>query len=175
MQPKSSTHYTLPLWMVRIGIAAMLVSLALHAFQLFVIFRTRAVVQQQVVTLADQIEDARDDTISLDLQLNQPVPVRAAVPIEQNLTVPVSTTVRIDDEISIPLNTPFGLYTLPIPVETDVPVRATVPITVDETVNISTTVDLDMNVPIDLDIDNTSLADYLDRLHEHLTELQDTL
>lgn len=175
MQPKSATQYTLMLWMVRAGMIVMLVSLVLHAFQLFVIFRTRVVVQQQVALLANQVEEARDDTISLDLQLNQPVPIRADVPIEQNVTIPISTTVRINDEISIPINTPFGSYTLPIPVQTDVPIRMTVPITVDETVNISTTIELDMNVPINLDIDDTSLADYLDRLHEHLTELQDTL
>ncbi|NOK57513.1 MAG: hypothetical protein GFH27_549303n221 [Chloroflexi bacterium AL-W] len=174
MQQKSSIHCILPLWVVRTGITVILVSLVLHAFQLFVIFRTRAVVQQQVATLVNEIEEAQQETISFNLQLDQPVPIRAAVPIQQNLTIPISTTVQVDEKIDIPLSTPFGLYRIPVPIQTDVPVQATVPITVDETFNISTTVELDMNIPIDFAIDSTLLADYLDRLHQHLTELQET-
>lgn len=179
MQQNGEAHVSSALlwrrWITRVLAGLIAFSLLLHLLEFVIIFRTRAIVRDQITLLAQEIESAQQETLTLTLNVEQSVPVEASIPVQRNLTVPVSTTVTIDQVINLPIDTPLGPYSIPVPIRADVPISTTVPIVLDETVDISTTVDLVLDVPIAINTGDTPFADYLEQLRLRLLDLRGTL
>ncbi len=149
----------------------LITSLLLHAWTLAQLQQTRQLARDQIAALASQIAAFRGQTLELPIAINQDVPVRAAIPINEQLTVPINTSVRIQQDVEIPLETPLGTVSVPVPLDLTVPVNTDVPIVVDTTVDISTTVNLDLNVPITIPVQDSSFAGYLEQLQQRLEAL----
>lgn len=146
-------------------------SLLLHFWTFYTLYRTRSVVKEQISLLATQVETASDEVARFDVPIKRAIPVHATIPVQKTLTVPISTTFAFSDSVSIPL---LGT-SIDVPVQMDVPINTQVPFTINESLDISTTVDLDLSVPVEVAINETPLAPYLDQLHDSLLELNEAL
>jgi len=158
-------------WVVPTLAVLLGLSLLLHFWTFYTLYRTRSVIKQQLTVLADEVDVASNDVARLELPIRRAVPVQAAIPVSQQFTVPISTTFALSDEVSIPM---LGT-SIDVPISMDLPIRTQVPVTISQTVQLSTTVDLDLTVPLDLPIRQTPLGPYLDRLRESLRRLNQQL
>jgi hypothetical protein len=160
---------------IRILTIMLVISLGLHAATIFTLWQARSAARAQALTFADEVRAAGESVVTLDVPLNQPIPIAASVPIRKTLQVPIDTSIDIDTTFDVPLRTPLGNYTIPVPFRGQIPVKLTAPVTIDETVQISTTIQLDTRLAIDLPISDTPLAGYLERLRQGLLDLASQL
>lgn len=152
-------------------VTLLVLSLLLHALTFASLLRVRSTAIGQLDAFNTYIGQVEQDTISVSIPLNQPVPIRASIPVNQQLTIPIKTSVPISQSVNV--NTPLG--TLPLPLQMNFPVDLQIPITVSQTVDISTTVALNTSVPISVPIRETPLAKYLQQLRESLQQLASNL
>lgn len=123
----------------------------------------------------------QQSTIQFEVQVNQSVPIQAEVPFRETLEVPIHTTIPIKQEVNttVFIEIPDADLKLPIditiPVELEVPIDLSVPVSIDRTIPISTTVPLDLNVPISIEISETELGGYVERLRMGLVSLVQAL
>ncbi|GIV98274.1 MAG: hypothetical protein KatS3mg057_2931 [Herpetosiphonaceae bacterium] len=146
-------------------------SLSMNIWAFMVITRARLFAREQAVKLAEQVEQSKSEVIVVEIPVQQTVPVRAAIPIQEDLLIPIDIVVPIEEQFDIPLETPFGLYSIPVPINATVPVSTTVPVRIQQTVEVSTTVDLDLTFPVRIPIGNTDLAGYLEKVRLELLRL----
>ena len=156
-----------PAWFTYVLFGLVLASLALHLWSWYTVQQYRALAREQLVSLADQMAQAKNSVITAEFPVNQRVPINTTIPVKKSLTVPFSTRVKVDDTVTVPL----GGLDFPVPIRADIPVNATVPITIDETVAISTTVQLNLTVPIRLPVANSSFEAVLNELEQRLRNL----
>jgi len=137
--------------------------------------------QQGAVAVLDQalvaVEDLKGEVITYTVTLSQTVPVavRADVPFQKQFNVRLKTTVPIKTEAKVPIKTPLGTFDVNVPIDTQVPIDTTIPVQIDQTLHISAEVPLQMQVPIAIEIRETALSGYLDRLQDALRKLRDAL
>lgn len=146
-------------------------SLLLHLWTFYTLYRTRTLVRNQLALLGSQVEEAQTSVARFEVPINQDVPINTTVPFDKTFNIPISTTVAISDYVDFPL---FGAV-IPVPVQFNAPVSATVPISVSTTFDLSTTIRVDLTVPIDVAVSETPLAPYLKRLREALAQLEEEL
>ena len=152
-------------------VTLLVLSLLLHALTFASLLQVRSTAIGQLNAFNTYIGQVEQDTINVNIPLNQPVPIRASIPVNQQLTIPIKTSVPISQSINV--ETPLG--TLPLPLKMDFPVDLQIPIAVSQTVDISTTVSLNTNVPISVPIRETPLAQYLSQLRATLQQLASNL
>jgi hypothetical protein len=150
-------------------------SLALHAATIYTLWQARNAARTQAQALAAELDDAAGEVITIDVPLDQPIPIQASVPIRKTIQVPIDTTIDIDTRFTVPLETPFGTYDVPVPFKGQVPIKLTAPVTIDETVEISTTINLDTTLALALPVRETPLAGYLEQLRQGLLALAEQL
>lgn len=150
-------------------------SLALHAWTLFTLLRTRTLVREEFTTLATQLAQIEGSTPHFSIPVRQNVPIQASVPINRQLTVPISTTVPIRQTVAVSLDTPVGAFPVNVPLNMDIPIRLEVPVTLSETLQINTTVALDVPLELNIPIQETALADYLRQLRQRLIAITNSL
>lgn len=151
------------------------ISLLLHAWTIYTLYRTRTLAREQIVLLSSEISSLRAENIEIDLPIRQNIPVNAEVQVNQTMRVPVDTTIEVDQEVRLPITTPLGETAVSFPIEASVPVAVEVPVQISQTVPISTVVSLDFRLPISQPIAATSLGAYLERLQARLEALVDQL
>ena len=78
-------------------------------------------------------------------------------------------------QITLPIDTGLGVINVPVPIDATVPISTSVPIAFDQTVNISTTVPIQLNLPVEIELGNGQVGDYLDRLYAALLDLRQRL
>ncbi|HEU5012561.1 MAG TPA: hypothetical protein VFT66_08455 [Roseiflexaceae bacterium] len=152
-------------------VTLLVLSLLLHALTFASLLRVRSTAIGQLDAFNTYIGQVQQDTISVNIPLNQPVPIHASIPINQQLTIPIKTTVPISQSVNV--STPLG--TLPLPIQMNFPVNLQIPIAVSQTVDVSTTITLNTNVPISVPVSDTPLAKYLQQLRESLQQLSSNL
>ncbi len=162
-------------WLVSLLLGLLTLSLGLHLWTLTTLAGIRLLVHDQVIALADQVGDARDDVITVSVPIKQSVPISATIPVYQQLAVPIKTTVEIDQPIEIPISTPFGSTSVQLPIKLRVPIDTSVPITINEQVVINTSVNLDTTIPISIPLRDTHIAVYLENLQRNLIALSKRL
>jgi hypothetical protein len=113
--------------------------------------------------------------------VQQEFPVQVEVPFNESLEVPIQATIPISQEIQTtilldPFQAGLNIPTdVTVPVNLDVPIDLSIPVSIDRTIPISTSVPLDLNVPIAIQISDTELAPYLERLRAGLGSLEERL
>jgi hypothetical protein len=101
------------------------------------------------------------EVIVYEVRVNQAVPIKADVPINRTLEIPVKTTIPIDRTVTVPFQFGASQLELNVPLKADFPIDVTVPVNLNETIPVDTTVQLDTTLPIEIDLAQTPLADYL--------------
>ncbi|MFD3163252.1 hypothetical protein [Herpetosiphon sp. NSE202] len=150
-------------------------SLALHVWTISTLFQVRSTASQQLSQLQTALDEARREPLVYQVPINQTVPIKLDVPINQSLNIPINTSVKIKDTIDLPVDTGFGSLTIPVPIDVTIPVSTNVPISFNQTVAISTSVAVDLNVPITIDLNQAPFNGYLDRLQKALADVAEQL
>ncbi|MBA3468924.1 MAG: hypothetical protein H0T53_04705 [Herpetosiphonaceae bacterium] len=148
------------------------VSLLIHALTLSRLFAVRNTLKDEIGRLATTVENAKQEQITYDFTIDQTIPINVVIPINESVVIPVNTTVEIKQDVNIPIDTGFGVYNLPVPLDVSIPISTSVPIDFQQNVPISTSIDLQLTVPIEIDLGSPQFADYLDRLHKALLDLE---
>lgn len=152
-------------------VTLLVLSLLLHALTFASLLRVRSTAIGQLDAFNTYIGKVAQDSIDVDIPLNQPVPIHASIPVNQQLTIPIKTTVPISQSVDV--STPLGV--LPLPIQMNFPVDMQIPVAISQTVDVSTTVALNTSVPISVPISETPLAQYLQQLRESLQQLANNL
>jgi hypothetical protein len=160
---------------VRILTLLLALSLALHAATIYTLWQARNAARTQALSLAQELEAAAGEVITIDVPLSQPIPIQASIPISKTIDVPIDTSIALDTRFTVPLETPFGTYDVPVPFKGDVPVKLTAPVRIDETVAVSTTITLDTTIALALPVRETPLAGYIEQLRRGLLDLAEQL
>lgn len=129
-------------------------------------------------TIAD-LETFQKATIEFDVTVDEEFPVEAQIPFNETIEVPIKLTVPIKQNIDTTIVIDVLGQGLPVdvnvPVDVEVPIDTTITVPIDRTIDITTTVPLKMNVPIALEIGDTELAGYIDRIRESLVSFDTML
>lgn len=148
------------------------VSLTVHALTITQLLQVRTLLRDQISQLAEGVGNAKQQTLSYNLPINQTFPVELDVPVRESMDIPIQTEVRITETINLPLDTGIaGTIVVPIPIDVTVPVNTTVPFELDQTVHISTTVPIQFDVPITIELDTPPFGTYLDQVRQSLLTL----
>lgn len=147
-------------------------SVLVNVYSLSAIYQTRRLLREQLQTAASKLDEARGETVSYQLPIQQSIPIRTTVQIDETLDIPVNTTVPVRQQISVPVDVPVvGAVNLPVNLNFDVPVSTTVRVAIKKSVPISTSIDLDTTFPIKLDLNQPPLGDVLRSLSEALRQI----
>ncbi len=115
------------------------------------------------------------EVIVYNIELNQALPVKAEVPLNQTLEIPLNTVIPIDQELTVPFQTGAGEIEIDMPLKMDFPVDMVVPVAFNETINVDTTIQLSTTVPVEIAIARTALADYLEKARLDIVQLKSRL
>ncbi|MBI4772171.1 MAG: hypothetical protein HY784_17570 [Chloroflexi bacterium] len=122
------------------------------------------------------LDSLKSGTISYTVRLDQQVPIRFDVPVDQQLTVPISTTVPIRTVVNVPLPGALGVFPpLQVPISQTLPVAFSAVIPIHLTVPISQTIPLKLEVPVDIPLSDTPLAGLAELLEQFLSRVQQQL
>jgi hypothetical protein len=127
------------------------------------------------------LETFQESAIEFDVQVKQDFPLEVDVPFNETIEVPIQLTLPISQEINTtilldPLQTGTGIpVDVTVPVDMEVPIDVTVPVEIDRTIPIATTIPLDLDVPVSIEIGDTELAGYIERLRDNLISFNTSL
>jgi hypothetical protein len=127
------------------------------------------------------LETFQESAIEFDVQVKQDFPLEVDVPFNETIEVPIQLTLPISQEINTtilldPLQTGTGIpVDVTVPVDIEVPIDVTVPVEIDRTIPIATTIPLDLDVPVSIEIGDTELAGYIERLRDNLISFNTSL
>jgi hypothetical protein len=169
-----------------------LLSLALNGYLLWQWWsfqqQTRAALTEIETTVSEVITQAMIDleafensTLDFEFQVRQDLPVEVEIPFNESINVPIQTTIPISQEIETtimidPFQAGLEIPTdIVVPVDMEVPLDLNIPVAIERPIPISTTVSLDIDVPIAIEVSDTDLAPYLERLRLGLGSLEDKL
>ena len=136
---------------------------------------TRLTVIKTLDEVETMLDNLANEVIVYNIDVNQPVPIKADIPFYQTIEIPLNTVIPIDQELTVPFQTGSGEIELEMPVKADFPINIVVPIEFNENINVDTTVQLNTTVPVEIDIAQTPLVDYLDWARQNVSQLKGRL
>lgn len=134
--------------------------------------------QESVAQAILDLETFEESIIQFDLEIDQDLPIRVAIPIHEEMELPIQMTVPISQEINTtimldPLQMGMEIPTdVSVPVNVAVPIDTTVPVAVEQTIPISTVVPLDLTVPIAIEVSETDLPQYTEQFRSGLEMIE---
>lgn len=155
------------------GLVAILLILVLAL--LYELNRARLTVIQTLDEVETTLDDLANEVIVYNIDLNQPVPIKADIPFNQTMEIPLNTVIPIDQEVTVPFQTGSGEIELELPIKVDFPINIVVPVNFNENINVDTTVQLNTTVPVEIDIAKTPLLAYLNRARQNVSRLKGRL
>jgi hypothetical protein len=118
------------------------------------------------------LEKLSQEVVVYNVPINQSIPVKADVPLNQTLQVPINTVIPIDQQMKVPLKTLAGDVMLDVPVKTDVAIDTVVPVDFNDTIRVDTSVELNTTVPVEIAVGRTSLAGYVKQARLDVAQLK---
>ena len=115
------------------------------------------------------------EVIVYNIEVNQDVPIKADVPLNQTMEIPLNTVIPIDQKLTVPFQTGAGEIEIDLPLQMDFPVDIIVPVEFNETIKVDTTIQLNTTVPVEIVIARTALADYLENARLDILQLRNRL
>jgi hypothetical protein len=126
----------------------------------------------QVETTLDKLAK---EVVVYDIRVNQAVPMKADIPLNQKMDIPIQTVIPINQEMKLPFKTPAGEIMLDVPIKADFPIDTVVPLDFNQTVKVDTTVQLDTTVPVEIAVAKTPLVNYLKQAKLDVARLKNRL
>ncbi len=136
-------------------------------------------VRLSAVETLDKVEATLDglanESVVYNIEMNQAVPVKANVPLDQTVEASLDTVIPIDQVVAVPFKTSTGDITRTVPIKTDFPIDITAPVHLSKTIKVETVVQVKMTVPVKIDIARTPLAGYLKQAKLDIANLRSRL
>lgn len=123
------------------------------------------------------LETFQNSPVEFEFEIQQDFPIEMEIPVDETVEIPIQTTVPINQEIETtilldPFQSGLAIPTdVVVPVDLEVPLDLNVAVKLDESFPISTTIPIDVTVPLSIDVQETELAPYLERLQAGLVSL----
>ncbi len=135
--------------------------------------------RRTAIETLSQVESTLDrlagEVIVYQVAVDQAVPIRADVPINQTLSVPLNTVVPLDQIFTVPVQVGATQMELTMPVKTELPLNLVIPVDFNDSIVVNTTVQLETTLPVTIDIAQTPLAGYLQEARGELVRLRQRL
>lgn len=77
-------------------------------------------------------------------------PLALDIPVDERFAVRADTVIPINTQVRVPMNTPFGTYSVNVPIRANVPVRTALPLHVRHTFRLRTRTTQEIGVPVEL-------------------------
>ena len=126
------------------------------------------------------LDDFATSTLTVEISVDETVPINTEFLLQRDLTVPIQTSVPItqviDTTITIagPLGTEIPLD-ISVPVDIVIPIDIEVPIPIDEIIAIDVKVPITLDIPVEIDVAGTELATFAESLRSGLQAFRDAL
>lgn len=160
-----------------------LISIGLNAVVILYGLRTRSQLLSLRRTVTGMLGEAIKDlqrferlVIKFDIEVNDRVPIRTSVPIDERLDVTVQGHIPIRQTLNteVILHTPL-LGRMPmnvtVPLDLQVPIDLHLPIIVNQAIPIALEVPVQLEVPIEVDLHKTELGSFIDQVRSSLDRL----
>ena len=139
----------------------------------------KPVAQNALEEVDRELAAFQESTVAFNVDINQDVPIQMEIPINEVVQVPISVTLPIKQEFETtitvdPLQSGLAIpVDVVVPVDLEVPIDVTIPIEIDRTIPISTSIPLDLDFPIAIEVSDTDLVGYIERLRKGLAGAQE--
>jgi hypothetical protein len=91
-----------------------------------------------------------DATFRYDVRIPAGTPLALDIPVSERFVVRVDTVVPLNTRLRVPVRSPFGSYTLNLPIRADIPLRSEVPLHVRHTFQLRTRTTAEILVPVEI-------------------------
>jgi len=162
-------------WPMGILWGLVVVLLVLNVALLFILNQARLLAIDTLNEVEIKLNKLATEVIVYNIKLDQSVPVKADVPLNQTVNIPLDTVLPIDQVLTVPFQTPGGKIEIDMPIKTDFPINIVVPVDFNQSIRVDTAVQLDTTVPVEIDIARTSLASYLIQARQDVVRLRNYL
>jgi len=134
------------------------------------------VVEESLSQLISDLEDFEKTPLEFDIDVQQDIPIQTEIAFDETIAVPIQLTVPISQtiETTVVLSLVGGVelpIDIAVPVNVEIPIDNTITVPIERIVPISTTIPLDVKVPIQIDLTETELSAYINRLRQSLVLL----
>ncbi len=151
-----------------------IILLILNLVLLYGLNRTRLTVIETLGEVEITLDNLANEVIVYNIEVSQPVPIKADVPLKQTMEIPLNTVIPIDQELTVPFQTGNSEIEIDMPFKIDFPLDIVVPVDFDQIINIDTVVELNTTVPVEIEIGKTPLAGYLEQARADIVRLRNT-
>jgi hypothetical protein len=139
------------------------------------------VLHEAISQAITDLEAFEQTPLEFDVKIDQEFPIETEISVNDSLEFPIQTTVPIKQDIETtvlldPFQSGLEIPTdITVPVDIEVPLDLNVPVHIDESVPISTVIPVNLTVPLSIDVRETELGPYLQRLRQGLASFDQTL
>lgn len=146
-----------------------------------IIQKVQPALHEAISQAVDDLETFEQTPLEFDVKIDQEFPVETEILVNDSLEVPIQTTVPIQQDIETtvmldPFQSGLEIPTdITVPVDIEIPLDLNVPVVINETVPISTVIPVNLTVPLSIDVKETELGSYLQRLRQGLISLDQAL
>lgn len=101
--------------------------------------------------------------LSLQVSVDQQLPIALDVPFKDTLTVPIDMALPLDATVTVPVDIPVlkQQVQLKVPIRATIPVKTSIQVAIDKQIPVRATLPVRMEVPVNLSLD---LAPFRDRV-----------
>ena len=127
------------------------------------------------------LEAFEQTSLEFEVEIDQEFPIETEILVNDSLEFPIQTVVPIQQEIETtvmldPFQSGLEIPTdITVPVDIEVPLDLNVPIEINKALPISTIIPVNLTVPLSIDIRETELGPYIQRLRQGLISLDQAL
>ena len=126
-----------------------LLSLALNALLLYVLWNVQSAALVSLTEMRNQLISLSRQPLTMQVHLEQDVPLETTVPISQTMNVPLDFDYPLSTVVNTSFNVPLlGKQEVAIPIETIIPIQYTVAVPLQMEVPISFTYHLETDLPV---------------------------
>lgn len=151
-----------------------IILLTLNLALLYGLNRTRLTVIKTLSEVETTLDKLANEVIVYNIEVSQPVPIKADVPLKQTMEIPLNTVIPIDQELTVPFQTGSDEIEIDMPLKTDFPLKMVIPVDFDQVINVDTIVELNTIVPVEIEIGKTPLAGYLEQARANVAQLRNS-
>lgn len=161
-----------PIWIL---LAGLIILLALNLALIYGLNLARLAAIDALSNAETTLDKLANEVIVYNIKVNQAVPVKADVPLNQKIDIPLDTVIPIDQVIKFPFKTGNTQIELEMPIKADFPIDMVVPVQFNNTISVDTTVQLDTAVPVKIELNKTQLAGYIEQARLDVKQLKNRL
>jgi hypothetical protein len=152
--------------------AGLIISLALNLMVIISLARVRTNALDTVVSARDGLDRISADSITMEVQVDQLLPLDIIVPINETITFPLELNYKLDTVVDTTINLPLvGPQQVAVPIRGTIPIKTVVSIPVKLNLPVSTEYHLQAVIPVNISLPPETIT----ALNSTLEEIENLL